>query len=84
MREIKYRWHGADGSLHFRTLEIPDAAQKYLGEDKHGREVWEEDILKDDYGNEIIACELGLPTEKLEKVTDEIVRVRPNRKDVRK
>ena len=83
MKEIKYRWNGADGSLHVRKFEVPDAAQKYMGEDKYGRQVWEEDILKDEYGNEVIAGYLTLPLEQMEKVHDEIVSVRPsNRKDV--
>ena len=46
MREERYRWYGADGSAHFKLVEIPDAAQRLIGCDIYSREVWEGDIVR--------------------------------------
>ena len=83
MRIIKVRWYGANGSIHYRDMEIPESAQIYMGEDKCGRSVWEGDTLVDEFGNEMIASYLSIPVEKMEKQCYHIREDAPtNRKEV--
>ena len=72
MKEIKYRWYGADGTRHYRRDELPDSAEIFIGNDKDGREVWSGDTVIDDFGNELSAEPARLPIERLRKKTDHI------------
>ncbi|MBR4152598.1 MAG: hypothetical protein IKT98_06515 [Selenomonadaceae bacterium] len=39
MKEYKFRWYGADGTINYRRVEVPSDAEIYIGRGKDGREI---------------------------------------------
>lgn len=87
MKEIKFRWWGADGSYHSHTWEVPNEAEQMVGLDRDGREVYENDTVLDDFGNEtlikltpsLIGLKIGFMRKKCYHISDDAP---SNRKEV--